>query len=258
MRPVEWLLNSAPVDRRWCFVHATHMTEAETARFAGSGAVAGLCPITECNLGDGVFPATGFLGAGGAFGIGTDSNVLINVAQELRQLEYSQRLRDRIRNALAGGANCSTGRTLYEAALRGGAQAVGLGIGVSADSSAAAPATSVGAAGASAMTVRAAGASAAPTATHRPAGVATAPATNVLAGIEVGAPADMLSLATDNVIFAGRNGDQLLDTFIFAGGDRCIDSVWRAGRRVVVNGRHTQRATIESRYSATLERLLRA
>ena len=99
-RPVEWLLANAEVDRRWCLIHATHMTEAETDRMARSGAVAGLCPITEANLGDGTFPARRFLDAGGRFGIGSDSNVLIGVADELRQLEYSQRLAHRERNVL--------------------------------------------------------------------------------------------------------------------------------------------------------------
>ena len=125
-RPVEWLLAHAEVDRRWCLIHATHMTEAETDRFAASGAVAGLCPITEANLGDGMFDARRFLNAGGRFGIGSDSNVLIGVADELRQLEYSQRLARRERNVL-GKANGSTGRRLFDEALRGGAQALGAG-----------------------------------------------------------------------------------------------------------------------------------
>ena len=99
-RPVEWLLANAAVDRRWCLIHATHMTDAETDGIARSGAVAGLCPITEANLGDGIFAAGRFLDAGGRFGIGTDSNVLIGVADELRQLEYSQRLAHRARNVL--------------------------------------------------------------------------------------------------------------------------------------------------------------
>ena len=114
-RPVEWLLANAEIDQRWCLIHATHMTEAETDRFAASGAVAGLCPITEANLGDGVFDARRFLNAGGRFGIGSDSNVLIGVADELRQLEYSQRLARRERNVL-GKANGSTGRRLFDEA----------------------------------------------------------------------------------------------------------------------------------------------
>jgi formimidoylglutamate deiminase len=128
-RPVEWLLDHAPVDQRWCLVHATHMTPEETRRLAVSGAVAGLCPITEANLGDGIFDAVGFTDAGGAYGVGSDSNVLIGAADELRQLEYSQRLALRARNVLARGEGGSTGRALFDAALRGGAQATGLGSG---------------------------------------------------------------------------------------------------------------------------------
>jgi formimidoylglutamate deiminase len=124
-RPVQWLLDNAPVDERWCLVHSTHLDDTEIPRLARSGAVAGLCPITEANLGDGIFPAVKFLAAGGRFGIGTDSNVSIAVADELRQLEYSQRLRDRARNVVAGAAP-STGRTLFEGALNGGAQALGI------------------------------------------------------------------------------------------------------------------------------------
>lgn len=123
-RPVQWLLEHAPLDRRWCLIHATHMTDAEVAAFAKTGAVAGLCPITEASLGDGIFPAREFLAAGGAFGVGTDSNVLVGVADELRQLEYGQRLKHRERNVLSGGAGRSTGRTLFDHALAGGAQAM--------------------------------------------------------------------------------------------------------------------------------------
>jgi formimidoylglutamate deiminase len=122
-RPVDWLLDHAPLDARWCVIHATHMTEAETARLARSGAVAGLCPITEANLGDGLFPAPAFLAAGGRFGVGSDSNVRIDAAEELRTLDYGQRLRDCARCALAERG--STGRALYDAALAGGAQALG-------------------------------------------------------------------------------------------------------------------------------------
>ena len=125
-RPVQWLLDHAPVDERWCLVHATHMDEEECARLAGTGAVAGLCPVTEANLGDGIFPATRYLGSGGRFGIGTDSNVSIGVADELRQLEYSQRLRDRARNVVGGADDRSTGRVLFEGAVAGGARALGM------------------------------------------------------------------------------------------------------------------------------------
>ncbi|MGX1108634.1 formimidoylglutamate deiminase [Bradyrhizobium elkanii] len=123
-RPVQWLLEHAPVDQRWCLIHATHMTEQEVTALARSGAVAGLCPITEASLGDGIFSAREFLAAGGRFGIGTDSNVLVGVADELRQLEYGQRLKHRERNVLSGRPGASTGRALFDQALAGGAQAL--------------------------------------------------------------------------------------------------------------------------------------
>lgn len=135
MRPVEWLLDNADVTNRWCLIHATHMTEAETRGVAERGAIAGLCPITEANLGDGTFSAVEFLKHGGAFGIGSDSNVLIGVGEELRQLEYSQRLAHRARNVIAP-ANGSTGRTLFDGALAGGASALGAKAGIAAGNAA--------------------------------------------------------------------------------------------------------------------------
>ncbi|MDT8345121.1 MAG: formimidoylglutamate deiminase [Thermohalobaculum sp.] len=123
-RPVEWLLGALDIGPRWCFIHATHMTPAETEALARSGAVAGLCPITEANLGDGPFNGPGYLAAGGAIGIGSDSNVQIGVAAELRQMEYSQRLRDLARNVLLTAPG-SVGETLYSRVLAGGAQALG-------------------------------------------------------------------------------------------------------------------------------------
>jgi formiminoglutamate deiminase len=203
-RPVEWLLAHAPVDSRWCLIHSTHLDHDEAAGLARSGAVAGLCPITEANLGDGIFPATKYFDAGGAFGIGTDSNVSISVADELRQLEYSQRLRDRARNVVAGAGALSTGRALFDGALRGGAQALG---------------------------VRG-------------------------AGIVSGAAADFFSLDTSSPAFVSRAGDAALDSFIFAGGRACIESVWRGGRRVVTHGRHHRREEIAARYRDVLARLL--
>ncbi|MCO4319433.1 formimidoylglutamate deiminase [Phyllobacterium sp. 21LDTY02-6] len=123
-RPVEWLLDHVAVDAGWCLIHATHMTADETRRMAQSGAVAGLCPVTEANLGDGIFPGAAFTAAGGAYGVGSDSNVLIGIGDELRQLEYSQRLLHRSRNVMAGQAG-STGRALFDGALRGGTTALG-------------------------------------------------------------------------------------------------------------------------------------
>ncbi|MQX35128.1 formimidoylglutamate deiminase [Roseospira navarrensis] len=121
--PVTILLERVGLGPRWCAVHATHMTPVETAALAATGAVAGLCPITEANLGDGLFPADAFLKAGGRIGVGTDSNIRIALWEELRTLEYGQRLRDRARTVLAerGG---STGARLFGAVLAGGAQAL--------------------------------------------------------------------------------------------------------------------------------------
>jgi formiminoglutamate deiminase len=130
-RPVEWLLDHAAVDPRWCLVHATHMTEDETRRLARSGAVAGLCPITEGNLGDGLFPARAYLDAGGRWGVGSDSNVLIDAAEELRLFEYGQRLQHRGRNIVASREIRSTGETLWRQAVQGGAQALGVKGGLS-------------------------------------------------------------------------------------------------------------------------------
>lgn len=122
-RPVDWLLDNAGIDARWCLIHCTHMTAQESARLAASGAVAGLCPITEANLGDGIFDAPRFLDAGGRFGIGSDSNVRIALGEELRTMEYGQRLRDRKRNRL-GPTGSSTGRHIFNGARQGGAQAL--------------------------------------------------------------------------------------------------------------------------------------
>jgi len=122
--PVAWLMDTLGPAERWCLIHATHMTAGETIGLAASGAVAGLCPVTEANLGDGIFDGARFHGAGGRFGIGTDSNVRIGVVEELRALEYSQRLANQARAVIAA-PDRSAGRVLYEAAASGGAQALG-------------------------------------------------------------------------------------------------------------------------------------
>lgn len=203
-RPVEWLINNAGIDSKWCIVHATHLSSAETQSLAASGAVAGLCPITEGNLGDGLFPAPDYLGHGGAFGIGSDSNIRIDPAEELRALEYNQRLHRRMRNVLAAGTGVSTGGTLFRGALAGGARAMGVG-----------------------------------------------------AGIQVGAAADIVSLNPDHPSLAGRSGDALLDSWIFAGCSDAIDCVWRAGRKVVVDGHHERRDEIAVRYRRVIERVVK-
>jgi len=205
-RPVEWLLDHAALDERWCLVHATHLTDDEVRRLAASGAVAGFCPVTEANLGDGIAPAKPVIAAGGAFGIGTDSNVAIDVSGELRQLEYSQRLRDRARNVITQGAVRSTGRVLFDGAVRGGARSLGM-----------------------------------------------APAQT---GITPGAPADFVSLDPASPALVERRDDALLDSWIFAGGTRCIDGVWRAGVKLVERGRHRARDEIAARFRAALARVL--
>ena len=123
-RPVQWLLDHAPVDARWCLVHATHLDALEVQRLAASSAVAGLCPTTEANLGDGLFPLRAYLDAGGRLGIGSDSHISVSPVEELRWLEYGQRLATHQRN-VAGGDRAGTGEALLRATLAGGAQACG-------------------------------------------------------------------------------------------------------------------------------------
>ncbi|MDA0963274.1 MAG: formimidoylglutamate deiminase, partial [Proteobacteria bacterium] len=123
-RPVDWALANMEIGPRWCLIHCTQMTASETRALAATGAVAGLCPETEASLGDGIFPAEGWVGAGGRFGLGTDSNIRISLAGEMRMLEYAQRLQSRRRAVLADPAR-STARRIFDAALAGGAQATG-------------------------------------------------------------------------------------------------------------------------------------
>jgi formiminoglutamate deiminase len=201
-RPVEWLLEHAKPDERWCLVHATHVNDTELRAIASSGAVVGLCPITEANLGDGIFPAHEFQQRSGRVGIGTDSNVLIDAAQELRTLEYSQRLVRRARNVMASASGSSTGRTLYDATLAGGAQVL-----------------------------------------------------RSSNGLVEGGWLDVVSLDATLPELAQRQDDEILDSWIFAGGRGLVDCVWRAGRKVVTGGRHHQRDAIVARYRAALKNL---
>ena len=128
-RPVEWLFNHFDVDQQWCLIHATHMTDDETLKMATSGSIAGLCPTTEANLGDGFFNAETFLGANGNWAIGSDSHISIDPVEELRWLEYGQRLVTRGRNVLTSDQTTNTGRYLIDGALKGGAMACGRKIG---------------------------------------------------------------------------------------------------------------------------------
>lgn len=201
-RPVEWLLDHHQPDARWTLIHLTQMTPAETRALAATGAVAGLCPITEASLGDGIFDAPGWLGAGGRIGFGSDSNIRISLVEELRTLEYGQRLRDRARAILATPGR-STGRVLYEAGLAASASAAGRDCGA----------------------------------------------------IRPGLWADLVAVDRAGPVMAGREGDQLLDSLIFAGHDGLIRDVWAAGRHVVREGRHVERDRIVADYLATIARL---
>lgn len=128
-RPVQYLMEQVELGPRWCLVHATHLDDGETAALARSGAVAGLCPSTEANLGDGLFPLPEFIGAGGAFGIGSDSHISQGAVEELRWLEYGQRLRLQRRNVAASADQRNVGDFLWQGALQGGARAAGREVG---------------------------------------------------------------------------------------------------------------------------------
>jgi cytosine/adenosine deaminase-related metal-dependent hydrolase len=168
--------------------------------------VAGLCPITESSLGDGIFAAARFCSRGGRLGIGSDSNILLDAAQELRTLEYSQRLAQRARNVLAAGADSSTGRTLFDAALGGGSQVLQAAPG-------------------------------GPT------------------GLAPGASLDLVTLRASHPALLERSGDEILDSWIFAGGRELIDCVFRAGERLVTGGRHRDREALVAGYARALHKL---
>ena len=128
-RPIEWLLEHARVDRRWCLVHATHSTPAELKAVAATGAVIALCPTTEANLGDGLFPLPAWLAAGGTFAIGSDSHISLSPTEELRWLEYQARLANKHRNVLAAQSEASSGAMLWRHACTAGTRATGRNIG---------------------------------------------------------------------------------------------------------------------------------
>ncbi len=201
-RPVEWLLDNHEPGPRWCLVHATHMTVEETRALAAGGAVAGLCPTTEANLGDGLFPLGPYLEAGGRLGIGSDSHVSVSPVEELRWLEYGQRLAARSRN-VAALPRGSTGARLHATALDGGARA----------------------------TARDAGA------------------------IEAGRMADIVTLDAAHPLLAGKTGDEIVDSYIFAGNANLVRDVMVGGRWVVRDGRHPEEDAIARDFVRTMERL---
>jgi formimidoylglutamate deiminase len=205
-RPVEWLLANAPIDAAWCLVHATHMDDAEVAGLAATGAVAGLCPSTEANLGDGLFALGPYQGHGGAWGVGTDSHVSVSPVAELRLLEYGQRLARRERNVAAGGQERSTGRALLEAAYAGGARAAGRRVGA----------------------------------------------------LEAGARADLVVLDSSHPTLVGREGDEVLDSWVFSGEDTPVRDVMAGGRWVVQDGRHARQDAVAEAYRAVAAHIGRA
>ncbi len=202
-RPVAHLLETAPVGPRWCLIHATHMDDDETVELARSGAVAGLCPTTEANLGDGLFNLAAFLEAGGRIGIGSDSHVSVSPIEELRWLEYGQRLNQLRRLVAASVAEPHCGARLWQATLEGGAQALGRRIG----------------------------------------------------RLAQGCRADLIRLDGDHPVLAGRCGQTLLDSLVFAGNASPVRDVMVGGRWLVEDGRHRARAGIARRYRAALRRL---
>ncbi|MDQ3039001.1 MAG: formimidoylglutamate deiminase [Pseudomonadota bacterium] len=196
-RPVEWLLGSVPVDMRWTLVHATHLTPEETQGIAESGATVAVCPTTEANLGDGLFPLRDYLDAGGGWGIGSDSQISVSPVEELRWLEYGQRLVTRHRNIAVTGDSPSVGETLLRGVVASGAQSSGF-----ADTG------------------------------------------------------DIVVLDGDAPQLAGAAQDDVVDRWIFSGNRNLVDEVLVAGQRVVVDGRHRDRAAIADRYRVAMGSLL--
>ena len=202
-RPVEWLLSNCEINHRWCLVHATHMTEAETEQLARTGAVVGLCPSTEANLGDGLFSARTYVQNNGRFGIGSDSQISVNPIEELRWFEYGQRLRHQMRNVMNNDRYDSTGRFLFESTVAGGAQASGRKIG----------------------------------------------------RLESGYRADFIVLEMEHPLLYGREGDAILDSWIFSGNENVVRDVYVGGQQVITNGAHDLEDQITGEFKSVLRQL---
>jgi len=201
-RPVRWLLENCQVGPGWSLVHATHMDHEETEALAASGAVAVLCPSTEANLGDGLFPLHHFLVNGGRIAIGSDSHVSINPFEELRWLEYGQRLATQTRN-IVSLRDSHVGKELFLRALEGGARACGW---------------------------------------HT-------------AGLEVGAPADLVVLADDDPMLVGHDDESRLDALVFSGYPLPVERVMVGGSWRVVDMRHVERDRARQAFAEVLGRL---
>jgi formimidoylglutamate deiminase len=199
VRPVEWLMEQFPVDERWCLVHATHLSDAELRQAAASGATAGLCPTTEADLGDGIFRTADWISAGGRLAVGSDSNVRISVAEELRLLEYNERLGSGQRNVLTD-PDSSCGKFLYQRAAEGGGKAIGQTVGQ----------------------------------------------------LAIGYRADLLELDSGHELLAGRDPDTAMDSWIFAGDEAMIKSVWVAGQCLVTDGIHVDEEAVKQSYSRAI------
>ncbi len=202
-RPVQWLLDQHDIDYHWCLVHATHMNANEMAALLQTHSVAGLCPSTEADLGDGYFQIIKWFEQSGRFGIGSDSNLRLSPTEELRMLEFQARLTSGKRNVL-GEQGLSCGRSLYQRAVVGGAQALGQKVG----------------------------------------------------RIAPDFRADLIELDEHHPLLAGRNGDSLLDSWIMAGDQTMIRTVWVAGRKRVVEGTHVARDTLQAAGRKAMQELL--
>lgn len=202
-RPVEWLLTNCDIDHRWCLIHATHMNEAETKRLAQTGAVVGICPSTEANLGDGFFNARNYIQNKGQFGIGSDSQITVSPVEEMRWFEYGQRLRHQSRNIVVNRQYGSTGRSLFDRSVSGGAQACGRKIG----------------------------------------------------RIEAGYRADFIVLDTEHPLLHARQGDAVLDSWIFSGNANLVRDVFVGGRQVITDGIHDHEEQISGDFNNAMRQL---
>ena len=203
--PANWLLDNVDLDDRWCLIHGTQLDAGDITDLAATGLTFGLCPITEASLGDGVFDAAALLAASGVMGVGTDSNIQIGLSDEMRMLEYSQRLREQRRSILATSTQ-STGRHIFDQITYGGARALGRKSGQ----------------------------------------------------VAPGYYADFIALDCAHIDLTGRDGDKLIDSFIFTGGDRMVSDVWAAGRHMVTQGQHIHADRITADYKAVLKELMGA
>lgn len=125
-RPVEWLSNNVELNEDYHLVHATHLIEKEIEQISSSGASVVLCPSTEGNLGDGLFPLGEFLRKKGKWSIGTDSHIGINPLEEIRILDYGQRLITHSRNTFGNQKKADNGQIAIESALLNGRKAMGI------------------------------------------------------------------------------------------------------------------------------------